>query len=160
MSLPLWLHGPMFLLGGCVAGSMFLLGGLCFKGCLCLGVSVQRVSVWGSLSRGLSRGSSLHGGLGRPPRIRKVGSTTSYWNALLLTRRDLTHSIHINFDFTTGTDKKTTFYIVMWKCYFSISCCLWFRFIMIFTSLGNQNISPRVHYSKELVFAVFVQNLQ
>ena len=84
-------------------------GGLCFEGCLCLGVSVQGVSVWGSLSRGLSRGSSLHGGLGRPPRIRKVGSTTSYWNALLLTRRDRTHSIHINFDFTTGTEKKTTF---------------------------------------------------
>ena len=109
MSLPVWLHVPIFLLGGCVAGSMFLLGGLCFEGCLCLGVSVQGVSVWGSLSRGMSRGSSLHGGLGRPPRIRKVGSTTSYWNSLLLTRRDLTHSIHINFDFTTGTEKKTTF---------------------------------------------------
>ena len=54
MSLPVWLHGPMFLLGGCVAGSMFLLRGLCFEGCLSLGVSVR-----GSLSGGLCPGVCL-----------------------------------------------------------------------------------------------------
>ena len=61
MSLPVWLPGSVFLLGVFVPASIFLPVGLCpggfpFKGVSVQGVSVQgslsrRVSVWGSLSR-------------------------------------------------------------------------------------------------------------
>ena len=61
MSLPVWLPGPIYLLGVSVPGPMFFLGGLCL-GSLCPG--------------GLSPGVSLSGGVsvGRlPSGIRKVG---------------------------------------------------------------------------------------
>ena len=56
ISLPVWMPGPVFLLGVSVSGPMFL------PGCLCLG--------GGSLSRGyLSGGSLSRGSLsGRAPR--------------------------------------------------------------------------------------------
>ena len=47
ISLPVWLPGSMSLLGLSVSGPMFLGGGG-----VCLGVSVQRVYVWGGLSFG------------------------------------------------------------------------------------------------------------
>ena len=55
MSLPVWLPGPMFLLGWGVSvpGPTFLPGGLCPGGSLSRRVSVQRgVSVQGGLCQG------------------------------------------------------------------------------------------------------------
>ena len=56
MSLPVWLSGPMYLLGVSVPGPMFLLGAsvkeVSVKGGLCKkkGVSVKEVSVKGGFS--------------------------------------------------------------------------------------------------------------
>ena len=73
MSLPVWLPGPMFLLGA------LRLGGLCLEG-LCLGVSVRGVSVQGvSVQGGLSGGSLPN----RDPRSVKSGRCTCYRNAFL-----------------------------------------------------------------------------
>ena len=64
MSLPVWLTGLMFLLGGLFLWSHVLSGGLC-QGGLCLGISVQGCLCPGvSLSRGsLSRRVSFQGSL-------------------------------------------------------------------------------------------------
>ena len=82
MSLPVWLPGPMFLLGWslslvpCSFQGVSVQGSL-FRGCLSgvsvLGVSVQG-SPWGSLSKG-----SLSGGLCQV----KSRWYASYWNAFL-----------------------------------------------------------------------------
>ena len=58
MSLPVWLPGPMFLLRVSVSEGICA-GDLCSEGLWLVEVSVQGVSVWGSLSRG-----SLDGGGG------------------------------------------------------------------------------------------------
>ena len=77
MSLPVWLPGPMFLLGGLYRCSCVPFGGLCPRG---------------SLSRGsLSRGASLSRGVSvretsrteTPFRTVKSGQYASYWNAFL-----------------------------------------------------------------------------
>ena len=108
MSLPVWLPGPMFLLGGALclwshvlsAGSLsrgisvqgnFCPGGL-YPGGLCPGESLSR----GSLSRrGLSPRSLCQADpqtetptetpQQRPPYMVKSGRYASYWNAFLLT---------------------------------------------------------------------------
>ena len=56
MSLPVWLSGPMFLLGRevSVPGPMFLLGGLCPGASLSGGVSPGGCLCLGCLSRGVS----------------------------------------------------------------------------------------------------------
>ena len=97
MSLLLWLPAPMFLEAGKVSvpGSMFLLGG--FFLCLCpgafsLGVSVQGMYVWASLSRGdlclgfpLCPLRFLSGvSVSEPSCAVKSGQYASYWNAFLI----------------------------------------------------------------------------
>ena len=68
MSLPVWLPGHMFLLGGLCLRGMCLRGlcpgGLCLGG-LCPGVSIEgSLSMeWGSLSRGSPSGGLHPGGL-------------------------------------------------------------------------------------------------
>ena len=81
MSLPVWLPGPMFLLGVSVPGPMFLLGGgghcpgeggLCpGEGGLCPGGSLSRGSLPGGCSVGTLRGQ-------------ESGQYASYWNDFLL----------------------------------------------------------------------------
>ena len=67
MPLPVWLPGPMFLLGGLCPGASVQDG-------LCLGDLYPGVSVRGSLSRGLHPGISVQGfSVGRPARIRIAG---------------------------------------------------------------------------------------
>ena len=74
MSLPVWLPGPMFLLGVSVSGPIFLLARGVFVQGVCLGslsgaISVLGVSVQTSLSRESLSGRSLSGGHcpGKPP---------------------------------------------------------------------------------------------
>ena len=62
MSLPVWLPGPMFLLGVSVSAVMFLPGDLC-PGGLCPGVSAWGFSYWEvSIQEGLCLGGSLSRG--------------------------------------------------------------------------------------------------
>ena len=93
VSLPVWLSGPMFLLGASlslVPCSFFCPGKSLYGGSLCRGLCPGEVSIQGrlcpggdcpgSLCLGVSvqgKGVSVQGGvsIGTPPRIRKAGGT-------------------------------------------------------------------------------------
>ena len=145
VSLPVWLSGPMFLLGGLclwshvpssVQGSLCM-GDLCPGGSvqgrsLSRGVSVQEVtiqgvSVWGSLSKG--RGSLSGGSFYRDtPQNQESGWYASHWNAFLF---------HLS---SLGIAKRNR---VVGKIRLLCKLCwaMHYSWLAVVDRLGNQNVT-------------------